>query len=155
MKTNKRKKISQVASFAVAAIILLAAGQSYAACTQSDLTGTWYLNGVTGDTWFGDFWETDFCKVRVNSNGKVVGSSSQCVYRDGLGKDTLNIVGGELLINASCKITGKIRYDLGGGLRTNFIVDDARMDNGKSVITVAGRVAIDPTIVSHFTGIKR
>ena len=155
MTGNDNKKLGWIARVALALFVLFGASQSYAACVQGDLAGTWYFNGVTGDTFAGQFWETDFCKVRVNSVGTIVKSKSQCQYRDYTGKQSYDITGGSLVISSSCKITGKIKYDFGGGLTTNFNIDAARLDKGKTVITIAGRASIDPDIVSFFTGVKK
>jgi hypothetical protein len=155
MTERNNNKLGWIAKIALATTVLFGASQSYAACAQSDLAGTWYFNGITGDSYEGYFWETDFCKIRFNSTGNVVKSSSQCKFRDSLGKATLDIIGGSLALNASCKISGKIKYDLGDGFSTNFVLDDARMDRGKTMITMVGRVAIDPAVVSFFTGVKK
>jgi len=139
---------------ALALIVLFGTSQSYATCSQSDLTGTWYLNGITGDTLFAEFWETDFCKVKVNSNGNVVNSSSQCKYRDADGKAGFDIQGGNLALSSSCAITGKVKY-CDGEFCLNLVVDDARLDRGKTVLTLVGRLSFDPDVVSFFTGIKK
>ena len=139
---------------ALAIFVFFGASQSYAACSQSDLTGTWYFNGVTGDTFLGEFWETDYCKVKINSAGKIVKSVSQCKFRDFAGKGNFDITGGSLLIGSSCLISGRIKYGF-DEFSTYFYVDSARLDKGKTVITMVGRVSIDPDVVSFLTGVKR
>ncbi len=148
------RRMGWIVKVALALFVLFGTSLSYAACLQSNLTGIWYLNGVTGDTLFGDFWETDFCKIKVDSTGKIVRSASQCQYRDFDGKASINITGGNLVINSSCRITGKIKYCV-DEFCVNFNIDAARLDKGKTVITMVGRLSIDPDVVSFFTGVKK
>ena len=154
MNNDNNRGMSWIVKSTLAIFMLLGASLSYADCEQSDLKGTWYFTGVTGDTLFGDFWETDFCKIKVNLTGKVVDSSSQCEARDFEGKYGFDISGGALAINSSCSITGK--FKLCEDTACIFLkIDDARMDKGKTVITLAGRLSDEPDIVSFFTGIKK
>ena len=115
---------------------------------------SWYLNGVTGDTFFGDFWETDFCKIKVNSTGNIVKSSSQCKYRDADGKGILDVQGGNMTISSSCAITAQIQY-CDNGFCVKFNSDAARLDKGKTVITMVGRTNVESDIVTFFTGVKK
>ena len=154
MTKNNNLRTGWIVKVTLALFVLLATSQSYAACSQSDLAGTWFLNGVTGDTLFAEFWETDFCKIKINSSGKVVRSASQCTYRDGDGKSNLDVRGGELLVNSFCAVTGKINY-CDGDLCVKFQIDAGRLDKGKTVITVVGRISSLPDIVSFYTGIKK
>ena len=154
MTRNNSNKVGRIAKLVLALFLLFGASQSYAACALSDLAGTWYFNGVTGDTLFAEFWETDFCKIKINSNGKVVASSSQCQFRDFDGEGIINIIGGTLTLNSSCRIKGNVRYSF-GEINTNLNIDDARLDRGKTVITMVGRLGIEPDIVSFFTGVKK
>ncbi len=154
MTRYNNRRMGWIVKVALALFVFFGASQSYASCLQSNLTGTWYLNGVTGDTYWGEFWETDFCKIKVNSTGKIVNSASQCKFRDWDGKGILDVLGGNLDINSSCRITGKIKY-CDGGFCVNFNIDDARLDKGKTVITMVGRLSIDPDVVSFFTGVKK
>ena len=153
MTSYNNRKMGWNAKLALALIVLFGTSQSYAACTQGDLTGTWYLNGVTGDTDFGIFWEIDFCKIKFNSEGKVVRSASQCQYRDYGGIGDLNITGGTLVLTPACNLTGRIRYD-DGEITSWFNIDAARLDKGKTVMTMVGSLGIDPFVVSAFTGAK-
>ena len=148
------RSVKRIVGVPLALLVLLVAGPSYAACVQGDLQGTWYFNGMSGDVFTGYLWETDFCKIGVNSSGKIRNTGSQCKFRDWLGKDTINVGGGSLFVSSSCAITGYIKYCIGAEcLRLN--IDDAKLDKGKTVITLVGRAGYDPTIVSFFTGVKR
>ena len=139
---------------ALALLVIFGASQSYAACTQADLAGTWYMNGVSGNVWWGEFWETDFCKVRVNSEGKVRNSDSQCQVRDNLGKYTVDIAGGELTIASSCLIKGKIQY-CDGEACVNLKIDNGRLDKGKTVLTIVGRDSDNAFVTRFLTGVKK
>ena len=154
MTEYNNRRMGWIVKVALALFVLFGASQSYAACFQSNLTGIWYLNGISGDTFFAEFWETDFCKIKVNSTGNIVNSASQCNFRDDNGKGFIDVQGGSLTVNSSCSITGKLKYCV-DGICTNFNIDAARMDKGKTVITLVGRLAIDPDIVGYFTGVKK
>ena len=54
----------------------------------------------------------------------------------------------------ACNITGRLRYT-DGEFTTWFNIDAARLDKGKTVITLVGRLGIEPDIVTFFTGVKR
>jgi len=154
MARHNSKKLGWSARVTLALIVLLGTSQSYAACLQSNLTGTWYFTGITGDTLLAEFWQTDSCKVKVNSTGKIVMSVSQCKFRDADGKRNFDIIGGKLALNSSCRITGRIRFS-DGVSSAYFNIDDARLDKGKTVFTMVGRLDIDPDIVSFYTGVKK
>lgn len=148
------RRMACIAKIALALLVLFGTSQSYAACTQSDLTGVWYLNGVSGDTFTGSFGETDFCKIKVNSNGHIVNSASQCKFRTSDGKDSIDVGGGSLAVKSSCAITGRIKYCV-GEICINFNIDDAKLDSGKTVVTLVGRLSFDPDVVGYFTGVKK
>jgi len=147
-------RMGWIVKFALALFVLFGTSQSYAACSQSDLTGIWYFNGVTGDTFNGRFAETNFCKIKVNSNGNIVDSASQCKFRDFDGKHNLDIQGGNLALNSSCRITGRFKSCDGEGC-IFMNVDNARLDKGKTVITMVGRVSVNLDVVVFLTGVKR
>ena len=148
------RKMGRVVKVALALLVLFGTSQSYATCSQGNLKGTWYFNGVSGDTFFGTMDESDFCKITVNSVGKVKNAGSQCQFRTSDGKDSVNDIGGNLVINSGCAITGKIKF-CEGEICANLVMDAARMDKGKTVITLVGRLSIDPDIVIFMTGVKR
>lgn len=154
MAVYDNQKLGWIAKLALPLAVLFGASQSYAACTQSDMAGVWYFNGVSGDTYFGTLWETDFCKVKVNAEGKVRNGGSQCKYRDADGKGDLDIQGGNLTLNSSCSISGRIKYCI-DDFCISMNIDDARLDKGKTVVTLVGRLSIDPDVVSYFTGVKK
>ena len=148
------RRMGWILNVALALFVFFGAGQSYAACFQSNMTGTWFFNGISGDTFIGAFDETNFCKIKVNSNGKILNSGSQCKVRTADGKDTVNVQGGNLDIRSGCGITGKITACV-GEFCINLVIDSARLDKGKTVITLVGRASIDPDIVVFWTGVKK
>ena len=148
------RKMGRVVKLALALLVLFGTSQSYATCSQGNLKGTWYLNGITADTSDGIFWETDFCKIKVNSKGTIVKSGSSCKFRDAEGKGNLGVKGGNFALNSSCAITGKIKYCV-DDFCANFKIDAGRLDKGKTVLTLVGRIDLDPDTVSYFTGIKK
>ncbi len=145
----------QTAKLALTIFVLFGAGQSYAACTQSDMTGTWYFNGFSGDTFSGILFETNFCKIRVNSSGKIRNTGSQCNFRDSDGKGpALNVKGGNLTVKSSCAITGRVKICEGEDC-VDLVIDDAKMDSGKTVVTLVGRASDDVDVVAFLTGVKK
>lgn len=137
---------------AVALCVLFAVSQSYAACDQIDLKGTWFLNGVTGVPASLQFVETNFCKVIIGSAGKVK-DGSQCKFRDDVGVSTIALQGGKLTLSSFCKITGYLEA-CDGDLCDRVRIDDARLDAEKTVITMVGRTAFDAGVF-FVTGVKR
>lgn len=151
---NKSHKIAaRVIQAAFALFAPFAVSQSYAACDQIDLKGTWYLNGVTGDTQLLQFSETDFCKFIIGSAGKVK-DGSQCKFRDVEGVGIVPFQGGRLTLNSACRISGYLTI-CEGDLCEKVRVDDARLDPGKTVITMVGRSASEPNFVFFLSGVKK
>ena len=153
MTRYNNRRMGWIVKVALALFVLFGTNQSYAACEQSNLTGTWFFNGLSGDLLLND-WETDFCKIKVNSEGKIRNTGSQCKFRTADRKGTVNVQGGKLVISSGCAITGKITA-CEDGFCINLVIDAARLDKGKTVITLVGRVSIDPDIVVFFTGVKK
>lgn len=154
MTRYNNKRMGRMAKGALALLVLFGASHSYAECTQVDVKGTWYFNGVTGDTLFGDFWESDFCKIKVNSKGIIRNTGSVCKFRDVDGVGTFNVKDGRMNITSACAITGRIKY-CGDGFCVNLKIDDAKLDKAKTVITLVGHLPIAPEVVSFFTGVKK
>lgn len=151
---NSYKSPAKLIQAALAFFALLGFGQAYAACEQTDLQGTWYLNGISGDTFFAEFIETNFCKFKISSTGKVFDSGSQCKFRDDAGVGVVNITSGDLTLGSTCRITGYITASE-GGQSEKVRIDDARLDKRKTVITMVGRSDVDPDGVFFLTGVKR
>ena len=126
----------------------------FAACAQQDLTGTWFFNGVSGDSLNRELVETDACKLKFGSAGGVISSSSSCTFRTSEGKSTFNVTGGRFTLNEFCAITGNFRY-CSGGFCTRLLIDSARMDKQKTVITLVGRLEVDQDLIASFTGVKK
>jgi hypothetical protein len=98
--------------------------------------------------------ETDACKLKFGAAGSIVGSSSSCSARDGSGKYTINITGGSFEVNEFCAVTGYFRYCVGQNC-TRLYIDSARMDKGKTVISLVGRTIVDPAVILSMTGVKK
>ncbi|NHN39588.1 hypothetical protein G8764_19990 [Pseudomaricurvus alcaniphilus] len=130
---------------------------SAAVCVQANLAGIWYLNGFSGDTLESSFLETDFCKIKINASGSILGNASSCKARVPEGVFTVNLTGGNLNLNAGCRITGRINYcdpelqQCGFAIR----IDQAQLDRGKTVMSISGFDSTDTEAVVHFVGIKR
>lgn len=153
MHNKSHKDPGRFVQAAFALFVLFSVNQSYAACEQIDLKGTWFLNGISGDTQFLEFSETDWCKVKLGSAGKVK-DGSQCKFRDDEGVGLVPLQGGNLKLNSSCRITGTLTVCEGEFCET-VSIDDARLDSGKTVITMVGRSTSDPTGVFFLTGVKK
>lgn len=126
-------KLSQLALILIAAFT---SQQALAACTQAETAGLWYFNGLATDGTNGET-EALFCKIRLSTTGGIIPSASSCGYRANSTKGTVNITGGKLNVNQYCLMSGIIRLT---EANENFElrVDNARLDSGKSVITLAG-----------------
>ena len=153
MTRYNNRRMGWIVKVALALFVLFGTNQSYAACEQSNLTGTWFFNGLSGDLLLND-WETDFCKIKVNSTGTILNSGSQCKFRTTDGKDSIDVQGGNLAIRSNCSIKGKITV-CDSGFCGNLVIDNARLDKGKTVITLVGRASFDPDVVVFYTGVKR
>jgi hypothetical protein len=125
-----------------------------AACIQDNLRGTWYLYGVSADTFSGFFDEWDRCKVRIGSTGNVLARRSSCLFRDSAGKGSVNIAGGSLIIKSGCNFSGNIKVCEGGQCGT-VKVEHGHLDRGKSVMSLVGYEVGDADQVFSLTGIKQ
>lgn len=99
---------------------------SEAACTQADLTGTWYLMFAAGNVASGEYEASVRCKLVVSSTGAITANSAGCVARsssNGTSAANFNVavLGGSFKVNSTCGITGSFRYNDGSGAATETI----------------------------------
>jgi hypothetical protein len=110
------------ATVAVAAVIvmLLFTSAAWAACAQSDLTGTWmtYQAGVSGGS---IYWQR--CSVRLDSTGRVIGGSC----RDDIDQ-TFSLTRGRIRVSSECVVTGTA-----GGADGIATINHGALDRGKTV----------------------
>lgn len=132
---------------------ILSPGMTIAACVTSDLSGTWYLTGISGNVAFGTLDETDRCKLTVSSAGTIVPSTSSCQVRDDSGFTSGLTVSGNFYINSACNVTGAVLGCFNGLCRTAK-VQYAKMDKGKTVMSMVGYVTDSPDDVISWTAIK-
>jgi hypothetical protein len=119
----------------------LAAGPVWAACTQSNLTGTWRLYAFGAEAPDDEpFWA--FCTIRVLAGGDI--DSGECTYDD---ESTETVTGGQLTVNRSCRVAGTF---IGDGVTT---IRHATLDRGKRVMM--GVVKADDGSFAMFNGAKR
>lgn len=146
-----RKNWMNIIKTIAAATMLILTQQVSAACTQSDLTGVWYIQGTTADAELNAADSTVWCKVQFNSSGVVVAGNSSCNAREGSEKDFINIIGGKVTLNQFCRLVGRLRLVEG----ENLIIDNGYMDSQKSVISIAAYSTELPVQGVLFTGVKK
>lgn len=138
----------------MAAALLLSAGGAQAACSQADLTGTWYAVGVGGNVGSGSFDEIDRCKIRISSTGAVIATGSSCSHRYWAGTAASNITGGSIKVASSCVVTGSLRFCNSNGCSTG-IIQYAQMERGKTAFAMAGYLSGSPQDVAFWEVIKQ
>jgi hypothetical protein len=106
---------------------------AFAACSQSDLAGTWFVNGFSQDPFSGEN-ENLYCKLKFGSGGAVLAGSSSCTARVKASKEAVNVIGGRLTLNTYCDAKGTIKF--AGGY--TLTVDSARFDKETSVFHLVG-----------------
>jgi len=107
-------------------VMLLLTSTAWAACAQSDLTGTWltYQSGTSSDD-VGPFFYWKRCTVRLDSSGFVTGGSC----RDDIG-DTFSLTTGRIRVTTGCVVTGTVGDPAG-----SVVIDHGALDRGKTVFT--------------------
>jgi hypothetical protein len=152
-------KMKSANQFMVAMALIMMLGMCLptnvlAACYQSNMTGTWFTYGVSGDTYYGAMTETDRCKIRINSTGTIIGKGSSCIWRDYVGTHTLNIAGGSLKVDKYCKVTGRVKF-CDSGLCAYMRIQFARMARDKNTISMLGYLEVEPDLVAFYEAVKR
>ncbi len=125
-----------------------------ASCESNNIPGTWMTYGVSGDTSTGEFSSTDRCKIKVNSSGNIVSSSSSCKYRDSSGAHKLDVDKGTIEVNSNCVVTGYMRLCKENDC-ARLIIDYGTLSMEHNVFSIVGYSKLDPDFVFSFTGIKR
>lgn len=125
-----------------------------AACTQADVTGTWYIMGFSVSTQDAGV-EWDRCKIRTNSVGTIVTSASSCVFRYSGGKYSARISGGAVRVGSACGLTGTARACSAGSGCATLRIEYGQLDRGKTVMSFVGNIAESPSTIYSFTGIKQ
>lgn len=112
-------------------------GAVQAACRTSELAGTWYAMGISGNVVGSYFDISNRCKITINTTGSIVASSSSCTYYDWTGAGTSNITGGRLTVNSSCAVNGTIDICEPDGC-TSIRVQFAQMQRDKTAFPLQG-----------------
>ena len=128
--------------------------QAEAACTQADVTGTWYIMGFSVNTDNAGV-EWDRCKVRTNSAGAIVTSGSSCIFRYNGGKYPAAVSGGAIRVGSGCGVTGTTRVCMAGGGCATLKIEYGQLDRGKTVMSLVGNMVGSPATIYSFTGIKQ
>ena len=149
MKTQ-RKLIVAMSLYVTALLFTVAE----AACTQVDMTGTWHVFGLAGDTYSRSFEGSFRCKLTVSSTGSLVPSTSTCTIRDDVGVHYLTIGGGKMVVSSTCAITGNIQVCQSGACNTEQI-QAGQLARDKNTFSLVGYLQIDPTDVFHLNGVKQ
>ncbi len=129
-------------------------GAADAVCTRANAVGTWYAMGVSGDGYFGEMGETDRCKLVVNSNGRIVASSSSCVYRDARGQFNFQVTGGSIYVTSACALAGNINV-CDAGFCSVIRIQYAQMARDKNTFSMVGYLDIDPDVVFFYKVVKQ
>ena len=137
----------------LAAAVLSASG-AQAACTQADLTGTWYSMGVSGDLYYGSMDEIDRCKIVIGSTGAIVASASSCIMKDTFGQYTVGISSGSFKVTSTCAVSGSMRLCYSGICITGR-VPYAQLARDKNILPMLGISASDPDVIFSYTAVKR
>jgi hypothetical protein len=145
--------ISNFVKISAALLMVFFSSQSFASCSQGELTGQWYFGGANLDTAFGGAVGL-YCKVKVAGGGAVNTSSSSCEVSEADNKVTFAIVNGELKVNSGCQVTGFIRLCEDEDC-FKYNINGARLDKGKGVITWTSRRGGEPDNFQTMTGIKK
>jgi hypothetical protein len=116
------KRLATVVTAVV--VLLLLSSAAWAACAQSDLTGTWltYQSGylIEGSNLF-LYWQR--CTVKLNSSGFVTGGSC----RNDIDQ-TFSLTTGRIRVTSGCVVTGSA-----GGPDGSATIDHGALDRGKTV----------------------
>lgn len=113
----------------LATLLLVTASETYAACTQQNLTGLWhdyalgYNAGVVG-----------WCKFIINKDSSVSGQSVCYNYTADTDLQPVYFTAGSFKIDKNCQITGTVYGD--NGVISNF---KGQMDKSKNSITGISR----------------
>lgn len=112
MKNNLLKKVFYVAVFPA----LMISSHSYANCEQEDMAGIWnFFLGIQGTT----------LTINISPNGEITKGS----YKDLLGSESGEIVGGNVEVRNNCRMFGSIvldRYEIFEDRLIEFIISDSR-----------------------------
>ncbi|MBI5462575.1 MAG: hypothetical protein HY941_10355 [Gammaproteobacteria bacterium] len=149
---NSRKSLVLGCLLAVFGAALSSAAD--AACTQANMVGTWYSMGVSGDSYFGEMGEIDRCKLVVNSNNRVVASSSSCIYRDARGQFNYQVTGGTINVSSDCAVIGSINVCDSGYCNT-IRIQYAQMARDKNTFSMVGYLTGDTDVVFFYKLVKQ
>ncbi|MBI5040820.1 MAG: hypothetical protein HZB57_06380 [Gammaproteobacteria bacterium] len=121
---------------------------------MTNLRGTWYAVGVSGDTQAGQMDETVRCKIVVSSTGAIPATGSSCYVRDYTGLSTKSIPSGSLSVSSACAVTGSLRMCQSGTCDT-FRVQHAQMAKDYFTFTLVGYYLSDPDVVAFLDVVKQ
>jgi hypothetical protein len=157
-----RKKLSRLVSAFVLVMFSLTFSNAFAACTQGNLTGVWFLTGLQKDR-LGPDAQNIRCKLKVDAGGPILASSSSCETRiSGFpvgGEFVFDVEGGTLKVNSSCAVSGS--FELCGregefDACVEYKIESARLNAQKQVITWLGFVPLpDNDSIHHFLAVKQ
>ena len=126
----------------------------HAACRQTDLAGTWYAFGVSGDVGTAYLEQASRCKFSVNSRGTIVASGSSCLTRDYGGNSTASIRGGSLSVNSTCAVTGNVNVCTPMGCFA-IRIQAAQMERTKTSFPLIGYSNVNPFWLVSLQAVKR
>ena len=135
-------------------VLIVGTGDVTAACSQTDLAGTWHALGVSGDVLYGYLEETNRCKIRVSSTGAIVATGSNCVTKTYLGTGWTNITGGRLTVNTACAVTGTVHLCDASGCGS-IRVESAQLERNKAAFPMIGYSYNNPYWLFSFHAVKR
>ena len=148
--TNKKSIIiSAVLGMSMLSPVLVHAG-----CSQSDMTGTWYAYSMSADSAGYYYPQTNQCKVKISSSGSIVASKSSCKMRSITGLVAVNITGGSIKVNSSCKLSGSMKISSVYGNDT-IKLEFGSAAKDKRTLSLVGYDVDDPTYISYLSAVKQ
>ncbi|MBI5460774.1 MAG: hypothetical protein HY941_01135, partial [Gammaproteobacteria bacterium] len=90
----------------------------------------------------------------VNSNNRIVASSSSCVYRDARGQFNFQVTGGAINVSSTCTVTGNINV-CDSGFCNTIRIQYAQMARDKNTFSMVGYLNIDTDVVFFYKVVKQ
>jgi hypothetical protein len=117
-----------ITGIALALGVIIFSTNSWAACVQADLKGTWRVYSISADG-SGAFWV--YGTLVILSDGSLkLGTTFKTVEGD-----SFTVKGGKLKLSSACVITGSIK--LSGGI--TITVNSGALGKDKSYFTLVGK----------------
>ena len=126
----------------------------HAGCVQGDLKGTWYTHSMSIDSAFIYAPQVSRCKIKINTSGTIVASSSSCKARTYDGLHSGNVTGGKIDVSSKCSLSGSMKaYSSGSTARSK--IEYGKLSKDKTTFSAIGYSADNPDWIYHLSGVKQ